>query len=193
MRKDIYRGEKVRLVAMEPEKDAELMAAWRRDSEYFRLLDSDPVRLWSVGQTKEWLEKQQKGDAFEGIEFMIRTVEEDKPIGFVGLDGISWHNGNSWVGIGIGEREYWGKGCGTDAMQIIARYAFEELGLHRLTLNVFAYNTRAIRVYEKVGYKVEGRVPEAVHREGKRWDIIFMGLLRDEWRKERAEGRRQRE
>ena len=183
MHNDIYRGGKVRLVAIEPEKDAELMAAWRRDSEYSRLLDSDPVRLRSVGQTKEWLEKQQKADAFEEIGFVIRALKEDKPIGFVGLDGISWHNGNSWVGIGIGDREYWGKGCGTDAMQIIARYAFEELGLHRLTLNVFAYNTRAIRVYEKVGYKVEGRVLEAVHREGKLWDIIFMGLLRDEWRK----------
>jgi RimJ/RimL family protein N-acetyltransferase len=181
MNKDIYRGEKVRLVAIEPEKDAELMAAWRRDTEYARLLDSDPVRLWSAGQTKEWLEKQQKADTFEGIAFMIRTLDGDKPIGFVGLDGISWHNGNSWVGIGIGEREYWSKGCGTDAMRIMARYAFEELGLHRLTLNVFAYNSRAIRTYEKVGFKVEGRISEAVHREGKRWDVVFMGLLREDW------------
>ena len=67
-------------------------------------------------------------------------------------------------------------------MHILARYAFEELGLHRLTLNVFAYNTRAIRAYEKIGYQVEGRVPESIHREGKRWDMVFMGLLREEWR-----------
>ena len=113
---------------------------------------------------------------------MIRTLDGDKPIGFVGLDDISWHNGSSWVGIGIGERKYWSKGYGTDAMQIIACYAFEELDLHRLTLNVFAYNTRAIRAYEKIGYQVEGRIAEAVHREGKRWDVIFMGLLREDWR-----------
>jgi RimJ/RimL family protein N-acetyltransferase len=183
MIKDIYRGEKVRLMAIEPEKGAKLMAGWQRDSEYIRLLDSDPVRLWSAGQMQEWLEKQQKGDKFESIEFMIHTLDNHQPIGRVGLDGISWHDGNSWVGIGIGERDYWGKGYGTDAMQIIARYAFEELGLHRLTLNVFAYNTRAIRAYEKVGYKMEGRIPEALYREGKRWDMIFMGLLREEWRK----------
>jgi RimJ/RimL family protein N-acetyltransferase len=181
MNKDIYRGAKVRLAAIEPEKDASLLAAWQRDTKYARLLDSDPVRLWSAGQTKERLEKQQKADAFEGITFRIRTLDGDKPIGFAGLDGISWHNGHSWLGIGIGEREYWGKGCGTDAMRIIARYAFEELGLHRLTLNVFAYNTRAIHVYEKIGFKVEGRIPEAVHREGKRWDVVYMGLLREEW------------
>jgi RimJ/RimL family protein N-acetyltransferase len=181
MTTDIFRGERLRLVAMEPEKDAPLMNKWRRDTEYARLLDSDPVRLFNTAQNKEWLEKMQKTEAFEGIEFMIHTLEDDKPIGFVGLDGISWHNGVSWVGIGIGERDYWNKGYGTEAMHLLARYAFEELGLHRLSLNVFSYNTRAIRAYEKVGYKIEGRVPEALHRDGQRWDVVFMGLLREDF------------
>ena len=180
--KNTYIGKKVRLVAIEPEKDAELLNTWRRDTEYVRLMDSDPVRIFNASQMKEWLEKQQKADSFEEIEFMIQTLDEAKPIGFVGLDGILWHNRTSWVGIGIGERDYWSKGYGTDAMHIIARYAFEELGLYRLNLNVFAYNTRAIHSYEKVGYKVEGRVREAVHRDGKRWDVIFMGLLRKDFR-----------
>jgi RimJ/RimL family protein N-acetyltransferase len=181
MNDDIFRGERVRLATIEPEKDAKLMSAWQRDSEYSRLLDSDPARLWSAGQTKEWLEKQQEGDSFEGIVFMIRTIDENKAIGFVELDGISFHNGNSWIGIGIGERGYWGKGIGTEVMRIIARYAFEELGLYRLTLNVFAYNTRAIRAYEKVGFVIEGRAAEVLHREGRRWDIVYMGLLREDW------------
>jgi RimJ/RimL family protein N-acetyltransferase len=179
--RDIYRGEKVRLTAVDPQKDAPLFAAWQRDSEYARMLDSDAVRMWSAAQMKEWLEKQQKKDGFESIEFIIRTLEDDKPIGFVELDGISWHNGNSWVGIGIGDRDFWDKGCGTDAMRILARYAFEQLGLHRLTLNVFSYNLRGLHVYEKIGYQVEGRSREAIHREGQRWDMIFMGLLREEW------------
>ncbi len=181
MNDDIFRGERVRLAAVEPEKDAKLMSAWQHDSEYSRLLDSDPARLWSAGQTKEWLEKQQEGDSFEGIEFMIRTIDENKAIGFVGLDGISFHNGNSWIGIGIGERDYWGKGIGTEVMRIIARYGFEELGLHRLTLNVFAYNTRAIRAYKKVGFVIEGRAAEVLHRDGRRWDMVYMGLLREDW------------
>jgi RimJ/RimL family protein N-acetyltransferase len=183
MIENIYQGDKVRLVAVEPQKDSELFAAWQRDAEYARMLDSEPIRMWSTRQNKGWLEKQQKSETFDGIEFMIRTLENDKTIGFIGLDGISWHNGNSWVGIGIGQRDYWDHGYGTDAMRILARYAFEELGLHRLTLNVFGYNTRAIHVYEKFGYQVEGRIPEALHREGKRWDMIFMGLLREEWQK----------
>ena len=66
-------------------------------------------------------------------------------------------------------------------MKMVARYAFEELGLYRINLNVFAYNTRAIKSYEKVGYVVEGKTREAVHRDGKRWDVIFMGLLREDF------------
>ena len=118
MIENIYQGEKVRLVAVEPQKDGELFAAWQRDAEYARLLDSEPVRLWSAGQNKGWLEKQQKSETFDGIEFMIRTLGNDKTIGFIGLDGISWHNGNSWVGIGIGQRDYWSQGYGSDAMRM---------------------------------------------------------------------------
>jgi len=181
MTTNLFRSKRLRLVALNPETDAQLMNQWRRDTEYARLLDSDPVRLFNKAENKAWVEKMQKAEAFNGIEFMIHAQPEDKPVGFIGLDGINWHNGFSWVGIGIGEREYWGKGYGTEAMRLVARYAFEELGLHRLSLNVFSYNERAIHSYEKVGFKVEGTVPEAVHRDGKRWDVVFMGLLREDF------------
>ena len=184
MHKNIFVGEKVCLVAMNPEKDAELLASWGRDSVYARLLDSDPPRLWSKNQMKDWAEKKQKAEAFHETDFMIYPLESDEAIGFVALDGIAWHHRSSWVGIGIGNREYWGQGYGTDALRILSRYAFEELDLYRLNLNVFSYNTRAIRTYEKVGYKIEGKMPEALHRDNQRWDLVFMGLLRDEWEKD---------
>ena len=158
------------------------MVTWQHDSEYARLMDSEPIRLWNASQNTAWIEKQQKGDAFTEIEFAILALNSHKVIGSCGLDGISWHNRTSWVGIGIGERDYWGKGYGTEAMQILARYAFEELGLYRLNLNVFSYNTRAIKSYEKVGYVAEGKIREAIHRDDKRWDVIFMGLLAQDFR-----------
>ncbi len=52
--------------------------------------------------------------------------------------------------------------------------------LVRLTLNVFEYNPRAIRCYEKVGFTVEGRVRQWLNREDRRWDMIYMGVLREE-------------
>jgi RimJ/RimL family protein N-acetyltransferase len=89
--------------------------------------------------------------------------------------------GTAGVGIGIGEREYWGKGYSTDMMRVILRYAFTELNLNRVTLNVFEYNPRAVRSYEKAGFVVEGRERKAIHRDGKYWDVLFMGVLREEW------------
>jgi RimJ/RimL family protein N-acetyltransferase len=85
------------------------------------------------------------------------------------------------VGLGIGETNYWSKGYGTDAMNVLLRFAFIEINLRRVTLTVFEYNPRAIRSYEKAGFRHEGRKRQLLHREGKRWDELYMGILREEW------------
>jgi RimJ/RimL family protein N-acetyltransferase len=66
-------------------------------------------------------------------------------------------------------------------MRVILRYAFTEMNLQRITLGVFEYNPRAIRSYEKAGFKVEGILRQYLHREGRYWDEIMMGILREEW------------
>jgi RimJ/RimL family protein N-acetyltransferase len=86
-----------------------------------------------------------------------------------------------WVGIGIGERDYWGKGYGTDAMKLCLQYAFMELGAQRVSLGLLEYNARALKSYEKAGFKLEGRMRQEMLREGKRTDTLWMGILRDEW------------
>jgi RimJ/RimL family protein N-acetyltransferase len=121
--------------------------------------------------------------------FMIRALQDDRIIGEIGLDGVSWSNGNAWVGISIGEKEYWGKGYGTDALQVLLRYAFTELNLHRINLTVFEYNPRAIRSYEKAGFVHEGRERKALLRGGQRWDMIYMGILRKDWEMQDKSGR----
>ncbi|MCK4899416.1 MAG: GNAT family N-acetyltransferase, partial [Anaerolineales bacterium] len=78
----------------------------------------------------------------------------------------------------------WGKGFGTDAVSVILRYAFHELNLHRVSLGVFEYNRRARRSYEKVGFSVEGRIRGDMLRQGRRWDVFIMGILREEWLKQ---------
>jgi RimJ/RimL family protein N-acetyltransferase len=66
-------------------------------------------------------------------------------------------------------------------MKLVLRYAFLELNLRRVTLNVFEYNERAIRSYEKAGFRLEGSQRQAIQREGRRWDMVYMGILREEW------------
>jgi len=146
-----------------------------------RLLGSDVVRPISVKGEKGWLEKEHEDDPADLFMFMIRTLRDDRLIGEIALDGVQWHHGDTFVGISIGEREYWDKGYGTDAIQVILRYAFEELNLHRVSLNVFTYNQRAIRSYEKAGFQFEGRQRERLNRDGERWDMVYMGILRTEW------------
>ncbi len=176
---NMLHGELVRLTVEDPETMAPLLSQWSADSVFSRLLDWDPARRFSVKNTIKWLEKQ--AESPDSHNFAIRELAGDQIIGETGLDGIRWNHGEAFVGIGLGRREYWGKGYGTDAMRIILRYAFMELNLRRISLDVFEYNPRGVRSYEKAGFTCEGRMRGMLLRAGRRWDLIYMGILREEW------------
>lgn len=177
-----FHGNLVRLAALDPEKDSECWARWNQDSEFQQLLSSGPSILYPPKQIQAWQEKHI--DEFYG--FTIRPLETDQAIGMVDLSGIDWTAGNCWVGIGIGEREYWGKGYGSEAMDLVLRFAFSALNLRRVSLDVFEYNQRAYRSYCKVGFKEEGRMRQWMMRGGERFDLVFMGILREEWEEKQA-------
>jgi len=175
---DLYRGRLVRLAAQDPQRDAETMAGWSFDSEYLRLLDSDPARPRTAkGWQADAERRAQRGNQFT---FDIRTLEDDRLIGFVGLRVLSWTSGEGGIGIGIGEAAYRGRGYGTDAMRLILRYAFAELNLARVSLEALARNKRAIRSYEKAGFRLEGVQREWERRDGRRRDVVSMGILAEE-------------
>ncbi len=181
MATEILTGRLVRLTAEEPKVQAEACARWNQDSEYLRLLDANAAHQVSAKKISEWIEKEQEKDPPSEYLFGVRTLADDRLVGFIDLEGAMFPHGDAFVGIGIGQRDFWGKGYGTDAMQVILRYAFQELNLRRVSLNTFGYNRRAIRSYEKVGFTGEGQLRNFLHREGQRWDLIFMGILREEW------------
>ncbi|MDI6694127.1 MAG: GNAT family protein [Anaerolineales bacterium] len=177
---NLFRGELIRLAAMDAEKMSKAWEHWNRDALFRRLLDNEPPTLWSARKIQQWIEKElERGD--QRFSFSIYPLEGERLIGFVELNVTNWQHGNAWVGIGIGNREDWGKGYGTDAMRLVLRYAFDELGLYRVTLGVFSYNQRAIRSYQKAGFVVEGRERGALSRDGERSDMLVMGILRPEW------------
>lgn len=186
MSADLLKGKLVQLVAVESEIFAPLIARWSRDSEYWRLLSSGVCQPFSLNTTKEWIKKYLETEKPDSYAFMIRALSDERVIGDIELDGIHLSHGDGFVGLGIGERELWGKGYGTDAMQVVLRFAFLELNLHRVSLNVFEYNPRAIRSYEKVGFKHEGRQRKALHRDGQRWDVVYMGITRTEWQEKHS-------
>jgi RimJ/RimL family protein N-acetyltransferase len=110
----------------------------------------------------------------------LRTTE--RLIGSCAFSQLDGDNGSALFHITIGEKDLWGRGYGTEATRLMLDHAFGSLGLHRVSLAVFAFNERAIRSYRKVGFVVEGRAREAIFRDGRFWDEISMSVLEPEWR-----------
>ena len=178
---DIYKGELVRLSAMDADEVGKAFSNWDRDSEFVRYLNSGVARPVSQKQEKEWVEKDLQEQSINEHFFSIRRLADDCLLGIIDLYVYNWLARDMFVGVGIGEREFWGKGYGTDVMKVVLCYAFTEINLNRVTLTVFEYNPRAIRSYEKAGFRHEGRMRSLLNKEGKRWDMLFMGILREEW------------
>ncbi len=170
----LFTGQLVRLGAQKAE-EKELLAKWSHDAEFLRQLNFDPA----VPRAASFFEDKKKDDG-RSFQFAIRTLTDDQMIGFTGLS-VQWTHQTAWFWIGIGEPDYRSKGYGTDTTCLMLSYAFRELGLHRVGLGVFSYNTRAQRVYEKAGFTYEGTQRAALYRDGQRYDVIGMAVLRPEW------------
>jgi RimJ/RimL family protein N-acetyltransferase len=118
--------------------------------------------------------------------FSILIIDElslGKHIGNCGLHNIDWKNRVTEVGIMIGEKEYQGKGYGTEAMELLLKYGFETVNLNRIQLHVYDFNIRAIKSYTKIGFIEEGRMRQAQFKNGKYCDMILMSMLHEEWLK----------
>ncbi|MFW6120546.1 MAG: GNAT family N-acetyltransferase [Petrotogales bacterium] len=112
--------------------------------------------------------------------FAIERIEDKRYIGGCGVNEVNWKNSNCCVGIFLG-KPYWSYGYGTEAMQILVDFIFKEMNIHKIFLCVYSFNERAIKSYEKLGFKVEGRLREHIFRFGKYHDEIIMGILRSEY------------
>ena len=181
----LFEGKTIRLAPPDAERDAETISKWSHDPEYLRLLSADIAKPLSPFQVKkqyeEWEKDAEKHNAFN---FAVRLKEDDRLLGFARLYRIEWTHATGSLQIGIGDRNDRGKGYGTEALRMLLRYAFDELNLYRLAASTVEYNTGAIRFLERAGFVVEVRRRQAVQRDGRRWDAVMLGLLRDEWKRE---------
>lgn len=171
-------GQRVRLRAIE-RSDIPTFVRWFNDPEVRQyLLMYTPM---SAAQEERWFESHlnARDDYLYAIE--AHVGEQWVHIGNVGLHKLDWKNRNAELGIVLGEKSYWGQGYGTDAVRTLLRFAFQELNLHRVQLDVFDHNRRAQRCYEKAGFRREGTRRQALFREGRYRDVHVMGILREEF------------
>lgn len=174
---NLLAGRLVSLSAVNADTDADIIARWSRDSQFWRLAHTEPALPMLPKNVKRTLEER----PLDLHDFAIRTLADDRLIGLIGLYTIFWVHREAFMGINLGERDFWGKGYGTDALRVLLQYAFDELNLGRVSLSVLEGNERAMRSYEKCGFRYEGRERQVWAYDGGRWDEIYMGLLREEW------------
>jgi RimJ/RimL family protein N-acetyltransferase len=178
MNLELLRGARVRLTALNGD-DAATISGWFGDVGYLRMQDTNLALPKSQAQVAADLEELAKSP--NNIVFAIRTAGDGALIGSIGFYDIEWANQGAWLGMGIGERDAWDQGYGTEALHLALQYAFDELNLHRITLTVLAYNERAIALYERAGFRREGVFRDFGRRDGRRYDMYLYGLLRPEW------------
>lgn len=153
---------------------------WENDL-WFTILGGDPMRPRSKESIEEDHERLAKGDR-ERVTFIIYERTTLRPIGFTNLRDIDHMHRTAEFGIGIGERDCWGKGYGTEATILVLDYAFNVLGLHNVLLDTTSYNERAVRAYTRAGFREIGRRRQA-HRVGDNvYDVIFMDCVASEFR-----------
>lgn len=174
-------GERIRLRAPERE-DIPVFLEWFNDPEVtltlFTLLPLSRV------EEENWFNEMIKSPAAEHP-LTIEVKEKDgwKKIGNITFLKIDWIARSAEVGIAIGEKDYWNQGYGTEAMKLMLKHGFETLNLNRIYLQVYDFNQRGIRAYEKSGFVREGCMRQALHKQGKYHDILLMSVLRQEWEK----------
>lgn len=176
----LFSGELVNLRAF-TEADIKPSVEYMNDPEIILNLDDDAPIPQSYETQKEWFEEMRKNKKNYKDFFWAIDTKDGMYIGGCGVNHMDRKNRVAQVGIFIGDKEYLGKGYGTDAMNVLLKFLFEEYNVNKVKLSVFDYNKRAIKSYEKCGFKTEVIMRDSVFRFGKYHDMRSMAILKEEY------------
>ena len=171
-------GSQVYLRPLERTDLNERYLGWLNDPEVTRYMESGTFP--TTAQDLDKFYQEVTGSRNQVILAIVDT-KSDQHIGNVKLGPILWIHRHATFGILIGDKRFWGKGIGLEATRLMVEYGFNQLNLQRIDLGVFAEHEAAVRCYEKVGFKPEGRMREALFQGGEYKDRLWMGLLRSEY------------
>jgi len=158
--------------------DLDALYAQKNDPQIAQLLGGFTTG-YSKQYLKEWLERHRQRQ--DEVLWTIARAEDDACIGHVGLYQIDFRVRVAELAILIGDRTAWGTGIGKTCCRFAIEYGFDELNLNRIQLSVLSSNERAIRLYNGVGFREEGRLRQAQYKHGQYLDVLLMGLLREEY------------
>jgi methionyl-tRNA formyltransferase len=169
-------AKRVRLRALRRE-DSPLLYEWINQRELVIL--NAPYHPVSEVDHESWLESmlQKRSDL---VIFVIEDIASGQAIGSSQLRNINWRHRNAELQIRIGDQRFQNQGLGSEAVQLLCRFGFDDLNMHRIYLSVFKNNERAIGAYRKCGFVEEGVMREAAFIDGQWLDVTMMGLLNDQ-------------
>ena len=178
----LYEGRLVRLGPLDHEKDPPVVARWTCDP-LLRSVLADVARPLSPEAVRRLLEKVEKQmeETKNLFHFTLRLRDDNRLVGLARIFWIDFHNGTGVLNLGIGDGSDRRRGYGSDALNLLLRFAFNELNLHRLSVWTSADNFPFIQMVGKAGFEEEARRREASFHDGSYWDVILMGLLRTKW------------
>ncbi|MEU8685378.1 GNAT family protein [Streptomyces sp. NPDC048611] len=168
----VLTGDRVRLVPLSARHAAAFHAACQ-DPEMRRLTGTH--HDFTLAELQAWCAGS--ADRTERLDLAVEDRETGTFLGELALSQIDPPNAHGVFRIAL-VQEATGRGIGSEAIRLLLDYAFERVGLHRVQLEVFDYNPRARRAYEKCGFEVEGRMREALHWDGAWHDVLVMAALR---------------
>ncbi len=114
------------------------------------------------------------------VYFIVERIDNSRPVGFAIMIGVNNPDQNlEFFRLAISEK---GRGYGRQVMKLAKRFAFEEIGAHRLWLDLVDYNERAYHIYESEGFVKEGVLREACSYNDRRASLIIMSMLRSEYK-----------
>ena len=132
--------------------------------------------------TRNWAETQAlAAPENDGFAFAIESLDGEL-VGATNPHGCDRRHGVFSYGIAV-FREHWRKGFASDALRVLLRYYFDELGYHRCWVGVYAFNTASLALHESLGFQIEGRLREQYFSRGKRHDEVLLGITAAEFRR----------
>jgi RimJ/RimL family protein N-acetyltransferase len=170
-------GRKVILRPPNLDTDAELFYRWINNPEVRHFVSA--IFPSGIKREKDWIESANKDD--KNVILVIEIKDGNIPIGTMGLHRIDWISRTAFTGALIGEKEFWGKGFGTDAKMNFLDYAFNTLNLRKICSSALSYNGRSIGHNLHCGYKIEGVRKNQFFRRGRYWDEIMLAVFKKEW------------
>lgn len=172
------KGERIALRPLQTSDVGPRYLAWMNDPEVTRFLEAR-FGHWTLEELAEFVAGRSK--AVDDYLFAIVDQNGARHVGNIRLGPISRVHGTASVALMIGERACWGQGYGTEAIRLICKLAFEDLGIRRLTAGIYETNMGSIAAFKKVGFATEG-CRRSHWRDGDRYvDGLLFGLLRTEW------------